>query len=265
MNPRRSVTYDVAMDKGVRQYQQDRIDVRLEIVPGVHYFAVFDGHGRKHGHNISTFLAEKMAGTVKIALEGTNDVQEALAGAFQVITRFLVDASETLHARHNGSTATVLLVDTVANKMTVAYCGDSLCLCLAPAEKRAGFLTPVIHKVENMAERERIVRSGGAVDFVNGTWRVVTEGYMLNLSRSIGDFSLAPAVSCVPMVLQHDIPDCPCYIVLASDGLWDVMDHRGVGKLLELQGGSLTAGGLVDAALSLRTADNTSVVLVVVS
>lgn len=267
---RRQISYDASITQGKREYQQDRMDVRMEIVPGIHYFAVFDGHGRKHGHNISSFLADKMGEVLKLILEkNQTDLEIALAHAFETVTQFLMTHGiEQLHARHNGSTATVVLTDTVRNIMTVAYCGDSLCLCIAPAEQRVGYLTPVVHKVDTDSERERMIRMGGAVNYIHGTWRAVTEGYTLNLSRSLGDFSLAPAVSGVPMITQYNIPSCHCYIVLASDGVWDVMDERTIVEMLRIvHEGSvrLTAAMLIEAAVNLNTADNACAVLIDVS
>jgi serine/threonine protein phosphatase PrpC len=91
------------------------------------------------------------------------------------------------------------------------------------------------HKPTNDAEKRRIIASGGFVDFgrVNGT---------LAVSRAFGDFSYKDnkskpqeeqAVSCVPEIkrivldlnLVRESPE-PTFLILACDGIWDVMKNE---------------------------------------
>ena len=84
-------------------------------------------------------------------------------------------------------------------------------------------------------ERGGFISKSGGIDRVNGS---------LAVSRSLGDVKLAPYLSQIPHVLaltkdeaihmcrnDQSIPsldnhDVPCFIIVASDGLWDVVDNR---------------------------------------
>lgn len=62
-----------------------------------------------------------------------------------------------------------------------------------------------------------------------GRWRV--EG-VLAMSRAIGDASLKPFVTCAPEIMSRKIEEDDCYLVLATDGLWDVMSNEEVASFV---------------------------------
>jgi serine/threonine protein phosphatase PrpC len=62
-----------------------------------------------------------------------------------------------------------------------------------------------------------------------GRWRV--EG-VLAVSRAIGDISLKPYVTCDPEIQSKFIAEEDMYMVLASDGLWDVMSNEEVASFV---------------------------------
>ncbi len=264
----RHISYDTASHQGFRDYQEDRMDLIPNIVPGIHYFGMFDGHGRKHGHGISSFLQANMGEVVKSTLvtSRSKNLQRILQTAFHTMTTLIQENSEALHARHNGSTATVLLMDTVKNTLAVAYCGDSLCLCAVPTDRRIGFLTPVMHKVETESEKQRLLQRGATLDNSSGMWRVISETYQVNLSRSFGDLALSPALTSLPEILLYDMPASAFTIVLATDGLWDVMDHNIVQNVMDsVRPGVINAQMLSNISQRFGTQDNTSVIVVQVN
>jgi len=68
------------------------------------------------------------------------------------------------------------------------------------------------------------MNAGGFVVF-NGVWRVVG---VLAMSRALGDYPLKEnnIVIANPDVLTFDLVDVrPHFIILATDGLWDVFDN----------------------------------------
>ena len=73
-------------------------------------------------------------------------------------------------------------------------------------------------------ERERIEALGGSVSLW-GVWRV--EG-ILAVSRAIGDRMLKDYVCADPEFIERTITKDDAYIVIATDGLWDVCDKRTV-------------------------------------
>ncbi len=62
-----------------------------------------------------------------------------------------------------------------------------------------------------------------------GRWRV--EG-VLAVSRGIGDVKLKPFVSCEPEITEKDLEEQDLFIVVASDGLWDVMQNDEVARIV---------------------------------
>lgn len=76
------------------------------------------------------------------------------------------------------------------------------------------------HKASREDERARIEALGGHVDDFTGTWRV--QGIMA-VTRGIGDAHLKEYITSVPETRRVDLEGKEDFIVLASDGLWDVV------------------------------------------
>ncbi len=83
--------------------------------------------------------------------------------------------------------------------------------------------------------------------------------------RSIGDVSLQPYVTCDPEIIEKKLEGDDEYLILASDGLWDVMDNEYVGKLV-LNGAKTSfltiAKTLCTEAIILGSADNVTAMVI---
>ncbi|KAF2291722.1 hypothetical protein GH714_035337 [Hevea brasiliensis] len=115
-----------------------------------------------------------------------------------------------------GSTAVVAVV--TPDKIIVANCGDSRAvLC------RNGKPIPLStdHKPDRPEEWNRIQAAGGRVIY----WDVPRVLGVLAMSRAIGDNYLKPYVSCEPEVTITDRTAEDDCLILASDGLWDVVSN----------------------------------------
>jgi serine/threonine protein phosphatase PrpC len=208
---------------------------------GSAFFGVFDGHG---GSAVAEFASKHLPG--EVLAKGAAHPADALAAAFasvdERIRSDLQNSADTLGdaavsriprnlADHVGCTANVCLVS--KEFITCANAGDSRAvLC------RAGKAVPlsVDHKPNDPAERERIHNAGG---FVQCTGRGPITHYRvngnLNLSRSLGDFQYkrrkdlgheAQIITCAPecKVLGRGAQDE--FIILACDGIWDVLSSQ---------------------------------------
>uniref|UniRef100_A0A0D9YCL6 protein-serine/threonine phosphatase n=4 Tax=Oryza TaxID=4527 RepID=A0A0D9YCL6_9ORYZ len=123
-------------------------------------------------------------------------------------------------------------------------------------------------------EMERVEAAGGRVINWNG-YRILG---VLATSRSIGDYYLKPYVIAEPEVTVMDRTDKDEFLILASDGLWDVVSNdvackiarnclsgRAASKYPESVSGSTAADAaalLVELAISRGSKDNISVVVV---
>ncbi|XP_030525168.1 protein phosphatase 2C 16 [Rhodamnia argentea] len=218
-----------------------------------HFFGVYDGHG---GSRVAEYccewihpvLAEEI-GQVKDNI-GNGSVGEArqvmweraFTNCFQRvddeiggklsrgITSDHGDASaasfEPVAPETVGSTAVVALV--CSSHIIVANCGDSRAVLLRGKEAMP---LSVDHKPDTEKEYARIDAAGGKVIQWNG-YRVFG---VLAMSRSIGDRYLKPWIIPQPEVMfvpRAREDEC---LILASDGLWDVMTNEEACKVARKQ------------------------------
>ncbi|KAK7411897.1 hypothetical protein VNO78_03340 [Psophocarpus tetragonolobus] len=200
-----------------------------------HFFGVYDGHGgiqvanycREHLHSVLVDEIEA-AQTSFGGKNGRNNWEDQWKKAFSNCFHKVDDevggigegngaSVEPLASETVGSTAVVAIL--TQNDIIVANCGDSRAvLCRG---KEALPLSDD-HKPNREDEWERIEAAGGRVIQWNG-YRVLG---VLAVSRSIGDRYLKPWVIPEPgvkCVLRDKTDEC---LILASDGLWDVITNE---------------------------------------
>ncbi|GMH48157.1 hypothetical protein TrRE_jg1553, partial [Triparma retinervis] len=225
------------------------------VSPSATFCAVFDGHG---GSKVSKFLKEKLHKRyVKDLRRGMVAKGEAEGGEVEKVddedlkptkdTAISALSSAFAHTNdevmkvsrwsHQGSTAVVCLFheDPLTSKSTIvtANVGDSR--AVLSRDGKAVDLT-VDHKPNDKRERERIKSLGGKVSWFgyrdkrgrpipgSGVYRINGN---LAVARAIGDKSESPFVSSLAEVLQlPSDPENDQFVVLASDGLWDVMSSQ---------------------------------------
>ncbi|KAL6774179.1 hypothetical protein ACKKBG_A24055 [Auxenochlorella protothecoides x Auxenochlorella symbiontica] len=148
---------------------------------------------------------------------GREAVEAALTRAFHLTDDEFGRAGGYEHLALVGTTAVVVLIG--ASMLYVANAGDSRAvLC------RDGLALPLTddHKAAREDETARVEAAGGQILFWNGV-RVMG---LLAVSRAIGDHSLRPYVIAEPEVtIVHRHP-ADELLVMASDGLWDVMGNQ---------------------------------------
>jgi serine/threonine protein phosphatase PrpC len=132
------------------------------------------------------------------------------------------------------------------------------------------------HKPNDRMERKRIDAAGGSVEWdglvdVKGDPFPGTGMYRVNgsltLSRAIGDRFARPAVTAEPDIIVWPLQDeTDDFVVLATDGLWDVMSSSEVvsfiHSLMNSEDGDSIATMLVEEALRRGSYDNISVTIV---
>lgn len=210
---------------GRRQEMEDEVAIELAFVGGEYdFFGVYDGHGgaavaRACRDRMHIVLAEEMG-------EKEGEVEEekwreAMMSSFarvdeEVSGSASADGAEAAE-RTMGSTAVVVVVGT--RKIVVSNCGDSRAvLC------RGGVVFPLStdHKPNRPDELERVEAAGGRV--IN--WDGFRVQGVLSTSRSIGDYYLKPYVIAEPDITITERSDKDEFIILASDGLWDVVSNE---------------------------------------
>jgi len=128
-------------------------------------------------------------------------------------------------AEESGSTALAALIS--ARLLCFANCGD----CRAVLY-RDGQIVQVTreHSPETEDEKDRIETLGGRIISIRSDAPRVMG--VLNMTRSIGDFGLKPFIIPNPEVtiLKRSLHDD--FVVMASDGLWGVLDNQEVCELV---------------------------------
>ena len=118
--------------------------------------------------------------------------------------------------RNTGSTCLSLIF--TGKKVKIIHLGDSRAIIV---NKNGSFKKLVEeHKPEREDEMKRIQSLGGWIIPVQNIMRV--QG-TLSVSRSIGDFNLKPFISCVPDTRDLDLEKDNKWVVMATDGFWNVI------------------------------------------
>nr|ACN37092.1 unknown [Zea mays] len=115
------------------------------------------------------------------------------------------------------------------------------------------------HKPNRIDERKRIENAGGIVIWA-GTWRV---GGVLAMSRAFGNRLLKPYVVAEPEIQEEQFSDELECLVLASDGLWDVVENEEAVSLGKSEDTPESAARkLTEIAYSRGSADNITCIVV---
>jgi serine/threonine protein phosphatase PrpC len=117
------------------------------------------------------------------------------------------------------------------------------------------------HKPNAPSEKKRIEGLGGKIEHDGYVWRVGP----LSLSRSFGDTDSAPYVTHVPEIFSYKVSSNDLFIILACDGLWEVLNNQDAIDFIQNLRATDYVGNyakaLCDHALQLGTTDNVSVIV----
>ncbi|XP_059646021.1 protein kinase and PP2C-like domain-containing protein isoform X4 [Cornus florida] len=118
------------------------------------------------------------------------------------------------------------------------------------------------HVASCLEERERVIKAGGQVKWQVDTWRVGAAA--LQVTRSIGDDDLKPAVTAEPEITETILSLEDEYLVIASDGLWDVMDNAEVVSIIKdtVKEPGMCSKRLATEAAERGSKDNITVIVV---
>jgi len=251
---RGQVAYGFSEMMGWRPEMEDAV-CHHHPVPGetdVGLFGVFDGHG---GAACSQYLADRLL----VEWQGTD---EWLSGecSTDVLKRSLKSACAKLEEAMRfalgptytscGSTGVIGLV--TPSDVVVANVGDSRAVLVTrdAAGLPAAIPMSVDHTPELTKERERIEGTGmtvGKIEATDGTvhWKIFKDRPASNdclaMARAFGDFDYKSVpdlphhkqpVIAEPDVVAHRRGPDDAFLVLACDGVWDVMTNAEVAEFL---------------------------------
>jgi len=246
-----------------------------------HFFGVFDGHGGKlcakesAKHLLPRILRNHHSDGGEDASLEAKKISKAMQKTFPEFDRDHLQnlSAVATHTDCSGTTAITAFV--LPGHIVVANCGDSRCVLGKSGGTSNNSAVKAIpmsfdHKPKNPQERRRIEEAGGHVssDRVDGD---------LAVSRALGDFSYKDpkrnaskqkVSPCPDIKIQPRSPDHDKFLILACDGIWDVMTNQEVVTFVasEQEKGWVDAAkiaeSLLDKCLAKGSKDNMSVVIV---
>eukprot|EP01064_Diplonema_japonicum_P035954 TRINITY_DN7935_c5_g1_i1.p1 TRINITY_DN7935_c5_g1~~TRINITY_DN7935_c5_g1_i1.p1 ORF type:complete len:537 (+),score=57.78 TRINITY_DN7935_c5_g1_i1:75-1685(+) len=185
------------------------------------FTAVFDGH---MGKEAAVYARGHLHHHLVRSPAYPHNVEKALKEAFlKTSENFLTRANSTMN--NSGTTATVAVI--LGNQLTVANVGDSM----AVLYKREGCPATLSgnHHINNKEEVRRLTDLGAEVINIGGVTRINGQ---IRVTRTIGFRPSAKVLTAVPDVWRHSLQETDEFVVLATDGLWDVMSVDEVGRVV---------------------------------
>lgn len=270
-----NLVFGWAEDQGARGDMEDGWSIcdAFEGRPNSAFFGVYDGHG---GRLCVEYVVEHLHQNLLRFLRNAKPPQgpeQCLKEAFRITDKEMLESG----IMSSGCTACTCLFREEEGKpvLYAAHVGDARGV-LCRGGKALRLTHPSDHKASDRDEIQRIIKAGGNVfnDRVNG---------MLAITRAFGDYQLkTPAlphdvVSSEPYITRSVVDAEDVFVIVACDGLWDVMQDQEAVNLV-LDGlrllltmcesdsreafGEILARMLVQEALALGTQDNVTCVVV---
>lgn len=254
--------------KGLRNQNEDAHEIIINYdgkncnINNVNFYAIFDGHG---GKSVSTFVKDNLPKffTDKKVLYPLKKAY--VINVYDHLQKLLKDHR---YALYSGSTGLVVIQFKKGpdDYLNVINNGDSRCVIC-----RDNFAMPLTkdHKPSWPEEHHRITQLGGEIKFDGMDWRIKD----LSVSRAFGDVDAQPFVTHRPEIFRYKLDKADKFLVLACDGLWDVLSNSDVVNfvLLSCYDGQTKerinqkqniAKKLADYAINKGSTDNVSVLVV---
>ena len=219
--------------QGLRQSNEDQhvyflnLDGENSKVNNINFLGVFDGHG---GKTVSKFLRDTVPKYFSKKMD--TKVYSNSKSSSKLFNYIFNEVQQKLVQKHPkavnwcGSTALCGLITkhhTYDKKILwIINVGDSRAV-LCNHNNEAVQLS-IDHKPNSKSEKDRIEQLGGKIKFDGSDWRIKD----LSLSRAFGDTDATPYITHLPQIYKYNLNKKDKFIVLACDGLWDVMSNKKV-------------------------------------
>lgn len=225
-------------------------DVNIE----THFFGLFDGHA---GGRCSNYVAGSLHSVLAEDPAFFTNLPQALKRSFHQTNEHFLKVAEKMKY-HDGSTGICAVVRD--SKVLVANVGDCRCLIISGGRP---IQMSIDQKPTNPEEQKRIVALGGQVVYCMGVARV---NRVLAVSRAFGNRTLRTVIRPDAEMMQRELTKDDDYIVMASDGLWDVLKNKDVCDMcyspFAQNNPQAIADELVQSALMRGSMDNVTCVVV---
>jgi serine/threonine protein phosphatase PrpC len=226
-----------------------------ENMNNINLFGIYDGHG---GDEISKYISQKLP-LYYCSKDKTSPFKKNYhKSVFNHLQENILKKKEGYYA---GSTCLLNIMYKYQDELhfNTINLGDSRLVLVYKNGHTKQITTD--HKPDDIIEKSRIEKIGGEIyKDSEGIFRVG----QLSLARSFGDGDNAPYISQVPDIYYNKVTTNTKYIVMACDGLWDVVENKDLFKLLEgykKENSKNLAANLADEALKKGSYDNISIII----
>ena len=204
-------------------YDFNTVNILSKKIPAT-IIAVFDGHG---GKTVSYALKKNLINFIfsNISIDDLHKSSRTIDKVFKIYNmmhqKLILDYPRII--KNCGSTACVLI--RYLNKdnkprLWVFNVGDSRVIKCNKADLAEQLSND--HKPSNPSEKERIESLGGIIKFDGADWRIQD----LSVSRAFGDISSTPYITHLPEIYRYKLSKDDKFIIMACDGLWDVLSNQ---------------------------------------
>lgn len=211
------------------------------ILDKCHFIAIYDGHGYYGGSaayeaNESLMAYFENNRSILSDLSTEKDIKTFILDGFRQIQKKL---SEESIYRMSGTCCIGALI--LESKLYTINLGNSKAvLCTSTATGPKAVELSRDQTLTSAEERDRISRQGLKIHKVKeqgkeyGAERLWTseEGLGITVTRALGDWQVSKAVLSDPEIEEYDLSASDKFVLLGSDGLWDVISPEEAVKIL---------------------------------
>jgi len=224
------------------------------------YFAIFDGHNGVDTAKNAAHLLDKYI------VESFNDIDSKIDHHqfHNIIKNAFIQLDKNLSKIVNDNSGSVCIASLIGQKNIVLInVGDSRGIIIS--KDGQVLVSTQDHKPTVRKEQERIHKAGGQITQTGNDVPRVEE--QLAMTRALGDYSVDKhVVPAVPDIIEYPRDSSAAYLILACDGIWDVMNNEKVALFVTQRASNTTleniASELLDYCLQQGSSDNMTVYIV---
>ncbi|CAF0781431.1 unnamed protein product [Rotaria sordida] len=262
---------------GMQGWRISNEDIHKHLVPIDHhswklwsYFAIFDGHnGIDTAKNAADLLDKYLIDTLNQI--GINSNDESIHSSQidknqlnHIIKKTFLQLDKKLANLVNDQSGSVCITSLIGPKyIYLINVGDARAIIISNDGQVLAYTKD--HKPNVIQEQERIHKAGGRItQYENDVARVEDK---LAVSRTFGDYSLDKRlIPALPDIIQYRKDSLAAFVILACDGIWDVMTNEQVALFVSQKASNTSleniASQLLDQCLKLKTSDNMSIYII---
>lgn len=247
------IPYGINKDIGIRDRMED--EHAIYIIPEKGFFSaeVYDGHGGVR----AAAIAAEMVTPCFLHLWSEETLKEPYEQRqiCEILRETCIKTDECIVKKGLACGTTLANFYIIHDRFFSVNVGDSR---IAIGIEGSAELLTEDHKPDIPKERKRIEAAGGFV-IRFGVYRVQGE---LAMSRALGDTHLKPYVIAEPFIVEGFLGRENDYVVVACDGIWDVLDEKEVIEIArKCNDAQKAAETIISTATKYGSTDNKTVVV----